>query len=283
MNTRGKLHATFEAKQVTERFRKREFVLELAENPRYPQFVQFQLTGDRCEKLDEFSIGARIKQELDRLRMIKFDRLVQRRILLNVYRIKVGLGFDQTVDDFVLTTSSGTVQGHGVAFGTDIGLESSQAAWILSLMAGGAAAAKIVFGWLANRIGEQSALFISIAMQGMGILALTFSMPFDALIVVALLVGLGFGGVMPLSAALLARSFGPQDFGPMMGLMTPLMIPFQALGAPFAAGVFDATGSYTGAWYAFAAIAILACGILSMLRLTATQESDLADPAGQQA
>jgi hypothetical protein len=54
LQTSGKLYAIFDAQQVTERFRKREFVLELDGNSRYPQFVQFQLTGDRCDELDSF-------------------------------------------------------------------------------------------------------------------------------------------------------------------------------------------------------------------------------------
>lgn len=53
----GKLHTIFETKQITERFTKREFVVELADNPKYPQTVLFQLTGDRCGQLDEFKVG----------------------------------------------------------------------------------------------------------------------------------------------------------------------------------------------------------------------------------
>ena len=59
----GKIHAMFEAKQITERFRKREFVLELSDNSRYPQSVLFQLTGDRCEDLDRFEIGDEVRVE----------------------------------------------------------------------------------------------------------------------------------------------------------------------------------------------------------------------------
>ncbi|MCG8589512.1 MAG: DUF3127 domain-containing protein [Proteobacteria bacterium] len=59
----GRIHALFDPQQVTERFRKREFVLELADNPRYPQFVQFQLTGDRCESLDGFQVGEEVRVE----------------------------------------------------------------------------------------------------------------------------------------------------------------------------------------------------------------------------
>ena len=36
MEISGKLHVINEAQQVTERFRKREFVLELSENARFP-------------------------------------------------------------------------------------------------------------------------------------------------------------------------------------------------------------------------------------------------------
>lgn len=61
--TSGKIHAISEAQQVTERFRKREFVVELADNPRYPQYVQFQLTGDRCENLDGFDVGDEVQVE----------------------------------------------------------------------------------------------------------------------------------------------------------------------------------------------------------------------------
>ena len=65
INTSGKLHATFEAQQVTQRFRKREFVVELGDNPDYPQFVIFQLTGDRCEHLDGFNVGDEVNVEFN--------------------------------------------------------------------------------------------------------------------------------------------------------------------------------------------------------------------------
>jgi len=63
MQIQGKIHATFDAEQVTERFRKREFVLELEGASRYPQYVMFQLTGDRCEALDGFAAGQEVKVE----------------------------------------------------------------------------------------------------------------------------------------------------------------------------------------------------------------------------
>lgn len=59
----GKIHSIFETKQVSDRFRKREFVLETADNPKYPQTILFQATGDRCEQLDGLAEGDEIKVE----------------------------------------------------------------------------------------------------------------------------------------------------------------------------------------------------------------------------
>jgi single-strand DNA-binding protein len=51
----GKLHKLFETQTVTERFNKREFVVQLP--GRHPQLVLFQLTGKRCAELDAFNPG----------------------------------------------------------------------------------------------------------------------------------------------------------------------------------------------------------------------------------
>jgi hypothetical protein len=63
METTGKLHTIMDTKQVSERFTKREFVIELADNPKYPQVVLFQLTGDRCSQLDGMRVGDEVRIE----------------------------------------------------------------------------------------------------------------------------------------------------------------------------------------------------------------------------
>jgi hypothetical protein len=63
IETTGKLHTIFETKQVSERFTKREFVIELADNPKYPQVVLFQLTGERCAQLDGLRVGDDVRIE----------------------------------------------------------------------------------------------------------------------------------------------------------------------------------------------------------------------------
>jgi single-stranded DNA-binding protein len=65
MEATGRLHAIYETKQVSERFTKREFVLELIDNPKYPQTVLFQLTGDRVSQLDGLNVGDQVRIEFN--------------------------------------------------------------------------------------------------------------------------------------------------------------------------------------------------------------------------
>jgi hypothetical protein len=63
MEATGRLHTIFDTKQVSERFSKREFVVEMSDNPKYPQTVLFQLTGDRCVQLDGMNVGDQVSIE----------------------------------------------------------------------------------------------------------------------------------------------------------------------------------------------------------------------------
>tara|TARA_R110000787_G_scaffold28568_2_gene77902 strand:+ start:177 stop:506 length:330 start_codon:yes stop_codon:yes gene_type:complete len=65
MEVIGILRKKGETIQVSEKFKKREFVIELNDNPKYPEIVQFQLIQDNCPILDNFNIDSKIKIEFD--------------------------------------------------------------------------------------------------------------------------------------------------------------------------------------------------------------------------
>ena len=56
----GKLYKKFDTANVTDSFKKREFVLEI-EGGAYPQQVKFQLTQSNCDKLDPYNEGDQLK------------------------------------------------------------------------------------------------------------------------------------------------------------------------------------------------------------------------------
>lgn len=57
MEVKAKLLEIFNTQQVSQSFRKREFVVEFAENPQYPEFVKFELIQDKCDLLDSMKAG----------------------------------------------------------------------------------------------------------------------------------------------------------------------------------------------------------------------------------
>src|SRR6185436_12079581 len=56
---KGKLKVKGSEQAVSDRFRKREFVI-VDDSSQYPQFVSFQLTQDKCALLDNINIGDEI-------------------------------------------------------------------------------------------------------------------------------------------------------------------------------------------------------------------------------
>ena len=60
MDVTGTLKVKGEPKQVSEKFRTREFVIT-DNSSQYPQHISFQLTQDRCGLLDQYNVGDEIK------------------------------------------------------------------------------------------------------------------------------------------------------------------------------------------------------------------------------
>ncbi|REE02171.1 DUF3127 domain-containing protein [Marinoscillum furvescens] len=57
MTIDGKLIEKSDTQEVSASFKKREFVVEYAENPQYPEFLKFELIQNNCQQLDAFNVG----------------------------------------------------------------------------------------------------------------------------------------------------------------------------------------------------------------------------------
>lgn len=56
----GKLYKKMDTQQITDSFKKREFVVEV-EDGAYSQIIKFQLVQGNCDKLDPFNEGDQVK------------------------------------------------------------------------------------------------------------------------------------------------------------------------------------------------------------------------------
>jgi hypothetical protein len=57
----GKIVELAPTQQVSDKFRKREFVIEYAENSQYPEFIKLELVQDKCDLLDKFAVGQEVE------------------------------------------------------------------------------------------------------------------------------------------------------------------------------------------------------------------------------
>lgn len=60
MDITGTLKVKGETQQVSDKFKKREFVLT-DNSSQYPQHISFQLTQDKCNIIDNYAVGSEIK------------------------------------------------------------------------------------------------------------------------------------------------------------------------------------------------------------------------------
>ena len=60
MNIQGKLIEIFDTVQITETFKKREFIIQDNKNPEYPEFIKIELIQDKVDLLDTLNIGDEI-------------------------------------------------------------------------------------------------------------------------------------------------------------------------------------------------------------------------------
>ena len=60
MNIKGKLVEIFDTVQITETFKKREFIIQDNRNPEYPEFVKVELIQEKVSLLDNLNIGDEI-------------------------------------------------------------------------------------------------------------------------------------------------------------------------------------------------------------------------------
>jgi len=61
---KGKLILKSEPKQISEKFRIMDFVIEV-QDQKYPQSIQFQLMNDRIAEMDKYSIGEELEVSFD--------------------------------------------------------------------------------------------------------------------------------------------------------------------------------------------------------------------------
>jgi MFS family permease len=155
---------------------------------------------------------------------------------------------------------------HLVLFLTDVGLPRDAATAHLSNAIALGIVSKLGFGWVADRMHPRSALLLDYGLLTASALLL-LALPHPVL-VWAFVAAFGFSTaardvVTPL---ILTHCFGVRHLPQIYGVLMLTLLPGGTLGPIFAGAVHDATGSYTAAFAAFAALNALAWLGLTQVR-----------------
>ena len=156
--------------------------------------------------------------------------------------------------------------GHLVSYVTDLGHAPGSAAGVLSVMLMSAFVSRAVcVGLLADNIGGLRALFVFCGGQAVMLGAFTMVDGLVALYVVAVLFGLGYGGIFPVYAVAIRELMPVSEIGRRTGLVFLFGALSMGFGVWIGGVLFDATGSYTLAFLLGVACNVANLVVLSVL------------------
>ncbi len=147
----------------------------------------------------------------------------------------------------------------------DLGVTGQSTAVLYSIIAICSFSGKALTGYLMDRFGIQRCGYLICAFLSSGLMILLSVQNYGGLVAGAFVMGLGYGGVVPLWTNMPARAFGAGSVGRALGVMNPLHIPITATSAPLAGYISDTTGSYDGVFWMYGTCcAVAAIGLTIM-------------------
>ena len=163
-------------------------------------------------------------------------------------------------------TTGGLVITHLVPHAAEHGFSEMQAAQALGVMGAMNIVGTIASGWLCDRFGPRRPLAVYYAIRGLSLMFLPYVSGMPSFYLFAAIFGLNFISTVPATTALTANIFGRLSVGTLSGWILFSHQVGAALGAALAGWMFDATHSYTIAFFSGAALALLAAGLSLAIR-----------------
>ena len=145
---------------------------------------------------------------------------------------------------------------HTVSYAMLCGASAMGAATLYSVEGVAGLFGRLLFGTLADRLGVRRVIVGGLALQAVGIYCYIYVSQLNQFYLLALVLGLAYGGVMPLYSVLAREYFGPAVMGTVLGAMTMTSSLGMALGPLGGGWLFDAFGTYHWLYIASAAIGL---------------------------
>ena len=145
---------------------------------------------------------------------------------------------------------------HTVSYAMLCGASALAAASIYSVEGVAGLFGRLIFGVLADRIGVKRVIVAGLALQAIGIYGYIYVSQLPHFYMLAGVLGMVYGGVMPLYSVLARDYFGPNVMGTVLGGITMTSSIGMAFGPLGGGWIFDTFGDYHWLYVASAAIGL---------------------------
>ena len=152
-------------------------------------------------------------------------------------------------------------------FAVDLGEPIVRGAFLVSLVALIGIGASPLLGWLCDVINIKLVAAIMTLSLAAACLLFGAAESYSALLVAALFMGVGGGGVFPIYASLVGQLFDTRIYGQVLGTTTMLQTIIAAVAPLFAGRIFDATGSYRPLFAALLVMLLAATAAITLIRV----------------
>ena len=147
---------------------------------------------------------------------------------------------------------------HTISYAMLCGIPALAAASIYSVEGVAGLFGRLIFAVAADRLGVKKVLIAGLALQAVGIYTYIYVTQLTDFYMLAVVLGMAYGGVMPLYAVLARDYFGPHVMGTVLGAATMTSSIGMAFGPVGGGWLYDNFGSYHWLYIASAGVGVAA-------------------------
>lgn len=164
---------------------------------------------------------------------------------------------------------------HVMPYLSSIGFTRSFSSLVASAIPLTSIVGRLSFGWLGDKFDKRRVTTLGFIFTSLGLLSFGYIANAGTWLLVPslILIGLGWGGPVPMMPALLREYFGRVRLATVLGLVMGVAALCGMAGPPLAGLVFDILGSYQVVWFAFAGLVV--AGMISLLTTPSVGEKSI--------
>jgi MFS family permease len=149
-----------------------------------------------------------------------------------------------------------------IPYMVSIGISRQTASYLVVVLAFSNTGGRMLFGWLGDKMNKRLCFVISSVVKAAGVLWFAYSTQVYQFIPALIVMGIGFGGLVPLRPILQIEYFGMRSFAVIQGLLMAALTVGSIVATPFAGLIYDTFHEYRIAFVVLGVITLAAVPLI---------------------